>query len=290
MMETIPLVRESEVADDRVREAFRDIKQLLRVPLVSTVFAAYAAVPRFLDFVWRRMRPSVLTPPFAERAKKIADTAQRGVTGWAVQDHAAEQAARNVAESDVRKMREIVNLFTQLDPVLAILTNAVALGLAGEEVGGAGSPGLPKYYEKDKLMHDFRGAPLTLIDERDAPLRVRTVYEGIKKATRFPFIIDDHRAMGAFPDWLEVWWKDVKPLVGDERWAALCREVAEAAVDGARHLPYHLQLAPPALERHGIDEAQRLPLARSNRAFCDLLPGVIVGIAVARRGLGPEAA
>ncbi|HEV2038015.1 MAG TPA: halocarboxylic acid dehydrogenase DehI family protein, partial [Candidatus Eremiobacteraceae bacterium] len=62
---SIPLIRESEATDERAREAFRDIKSALRVPIVNLIFQAWAAYPKFLDVTWRRLRPSVLTIEFA---------------------------------------------------------------------------------------------------------------------------------------------------------------------------------------------------------------------------------
>ena len=288
MMETIPLVRESEASDDRVKEAFRDVKELLRVSVVSVVFQAYAAVPRFLDYAWRRLRPNMLTPPFVERSKKIGLLAEQGIGAWRVHDHAADLLARNVSETEIRRMRELCALFFQTNPKLLVIANAVRLALAGEVVGGVGSAGLPQEYDKEKLARDFRGVAVQLVEEKEAPLRVRTAYEELKRASGLPFVPTDYRAMGAHPDWLELWWRDCKPLLVDERYRALCERIAEEATDAARHLPYLLDLSAESLERHGVDAQARLSIGGRNQTFCHFLPGLVVNIAVARRGLGPE--
>ena len=51
-------VPDIEADDEKVIEVNRDLKRSLRVPVVPSLFQAYAAWPRFLDAVWRRLRPS----------------------------------------------------------------------------------------------------------------------------------------------------------------------------------------------------------------------------------------
>src|SRR5579864_6804400 len=212
-MQTIGLVRENDVADEHVRETYRDVKESLRLPLVDVMFQAYATVPRFLEFTWRRLRPSVLAMPFIERAAEIGAHADRGTSAWSIGDHAGELRARNVSEADLRKMRELADMFHQVNPKLAVIAQAVRLALAGEAIGGGGSTGPPLPFDRERTPHDFRGIPVQLAEEREAPLRVRTIYEEIKSATGVGFLETEYRAMGAFPDWLEVFWNDCKPLL-----------------------------------------------------------------------------
>jgi hypothetical protein len=80
----ISLIREPDAVDERVREAYRDIKASLRVPVVSSLFQAYAVVPRFLDYTWRRLRPNVLARPFVEHARKIAENAEGSAAAWQI--------------------------------------------------------------------------------------------------------------------------------------------------------------------------------------------------------------
>ncbi len=285
-MQMIPLVRENDEKDDRVKEVYRDIKESLRIPLVNVIFQAYATVPRFLDFTWRRLRPNMLALPFVEQASKIGTLADHGVTTWQISDHAAELRSRNIGEADLRKMREIVELFHQVDPRLLIIALAVQLALAGEEVGGTGSHGPPPDDDKGRIGADFRGMTVHMADEKEAPLRVRTIYDEIKTLTGLPFINTDYRAMGAWPDWLEVWWKDCKLVQQDARYTALCEDLREAATEAAVLLPHQLNLSHDLLEQYRVNAGDRRRLAEVNRVFCKLLPGLVVNMAIARRGLG----
>ncbi len=284
--QTISLVREDDDKDQRVKEVYRDIKESLRIPFVNIIFQAYAAVPRFLDFVWRRLRPSMLAVRFVDDAARIGAMADRGVESWPISNHAAQLRARNLGEADVRKMREIADLFHQVDPRLLIIAHGVRLALSGEEVGGVGSFGPRSDEDKERVGTDFRGVNVQKTDDNEAPLRVRTIFEEIKTATGAPVLATDYRAMASWPDWLEVWWKDCKAALRDPRYAALREELGDAARRLARSLPHHLNLSADLLDGYGVDASERTRIAAVNRAFCDLLPGLIVNMAVARRGLG----
>jgi hypothetical protein len=277
-MIAVRLVREADASDDRIKETYRDIKESLRVSLVDAMFQAYATSPKFLDYVWRRFRPSMLAQPFVEQARKLTDLADAGVEGWAITDHAAALHSRNYGESDLRKLREIVELFHAVNPKLLIIANALRVALTGEPIGGSGVPHPPNHVDRDKLVRDFRGLQVPMADERESPLRVRTTFAEIQRTTGYSFVSTEYRAFGAYPDWLDVFWTDTRSLAVDVRRRDLCGRLERAAQDSARQLPYPLHVT-------AGDFADMIPI---NDVFCALLPGLIVDTAIARRGLGPE--
>ncbi len=273
------------MTDERARQAFRDIKSALRVPLVNLIFQAWAAYPKFLDAVWRRLRPSVLTPEFAELANAIDAQVRQALSSCPVVDHVAQLRARAVNESEIARMREIVDLFTQVNPKLAILASAVDIALGGVQAGGVGSKG-PHREEERERPREFRGVRFSLVEERDAPPRVRLIYEDMKATSGLPFIETEYRAMASYPDWLEVWWKDAKPRVREPSYNKLSADIARISARAAATLPHPLSLTDNLLEACGIGERERADLSRSNGTFTRLLPGLIINLEVARRGLG----
>lgn len=277
-MKSIPLVREPEVSDDRVKEAYRDFKESMRVSFVDSMFQAYAATPKFLDYAWRRLRPSMLSAPFVEQGRRVAAVADDGVAGWPIADHAAELRARNYGDADLRKLREIVEIFHGLLPKLAIVSQALRVALGGEPIGGGGVSHPPQHDDRDRLVPDFRGLKVPMADEHEAPLRVRNAFDEMQRAAGLSFVSTAHRALGAYPDWLDVVWSDVRPMLADVRRRDLCNKVDAAAQEAAQHLPYPLNMP----------EGEFDAMTSINDAFCSLSPGLIVDIAVARRGLGPE--
>lgn len=284
-MQSIPLVRESEATDERAREAFRDIKNALRVPIVNLIFQAWAAVPRFLDITWRRLRPNVLTAEFGELASHIDHDVRAATAQWPVADHAAGLRARAVSETEIARMREVIELFAQVNPKLAILACAVDGALAGVPIGGIGTKG-PHREEERERPKEFRGVRFSLVEERDAPPRVRAIYEDMRASLRLPFIETEYKAMASYPDWLEVWWKDCKPKLTDPRYDLVTRVVAGAALGAAKSLPHGLFLSGDLLSSCGIDEAKLAELRRISATFVRLLPSQIVNVELARRGLG----
>jgi hypothetical protein len=282
---SIVLIREPDAVDERVREAYRDIKASLRVPLVSSLFQAYAAVPRFLDYTWRRLRPNVLAKPFVDQARALGERAQRETATWPLHDHAEALRARNVGEGDIVRAREIAAMLVDVDPKLLIIAQAVRLAMGGARIGGGGVGAHQFSGDEDRLAHDYRGLSVATIEERDAPLRVRTVYEEIKAQSGAPFVSGDYRAMGAFPDWLEVWWADMKAAMQTARFEAACRGLEDAAIEAARRFPYTLNLREDSLTRIEVSADERARITRANETFCRMLPGIVLGTALANRAL-----
>ena len=285
---SVTLVREPDAVDERVREAYRDIKASLRVPVVPSLFQAYASVPRFLDYTWRRLRPNVFSKPFVDRAAALGQSTERSVAAWPIADHLSELRAHNVGESDVARIREISAMLVDMDPKTIIIAAAVRLAMGGTLVGGGGTGAPQPGSDAERLAQDYRGLSLAVIEERDAPLRVRALYEELKKTTAAPFVSGEFRAMGAFPDWLEVWWRDMKACVQSPRFATLRREVEDAASDAARRMPYALDLRDESLARAEISAEERTRLKGVNETLCAMLPSVVIGSGLAHRGLNLE--
>ena len=152
--------------------------------------------------------------------------------------------------------------------------------MSGEPVGGGGVSHPPLHDDRDRLVPDFRGLQVPMADEREAPLRVRTAFDEMQRAAGLSFVSTAHRALGAYPDWLDVFWSDVKPMLSDVRRRDLCNKIDAAAQEAAQQLPYPLN----------IPDGEFDAMKPVNDVFCSLLPGLIVDIAVARHGLGPEPA
>jgi hypothetical protein len=181
-------------------------------------------------------------------------------------------------------MREIVELFTNVNPKLAILAAAVEAALRGMPIGGIGTKG-PHREREVKRPQEFRGVRVSLVEERDAPPRVRAIYEDMRATLGLPFIETEYRAMASYPDWLEVWWRDCKPCSEGDQYRRLSAELARAAAEAAKLLPHRLYLSDALLESCEIDATQRADLQRNTAVFAQTLPGLMINLEIARRGL-----
>ena len=283
-MSGIPLVRESETTDERAREAFRDVRSALRIPVATLLFQAWAVYPKFLDVTWRRLRPSVLSDDFARLAGRLEQSVREGALAWAIADHAAALRARSLGEAEIARMRELVELFTNVNPKLAILAAAVATALDGKAIGGVGTKGPHRERERAQPQ-EFRGVRVVLIEERDAPPRVRAIYDDMKSTLGLSFIETEYRAMASYPDWLEVWWRDCRPVCESDGYRTLGAELARAAASAATMLPHRLLLSESLLESCELEGEQLTGLQRTTAMFAQTLPGLMVNVEIARRGL-----
>ena len=281
------LLAESEAQDDRLKETFRDIKGSFKVPIVAEAFQAWAAVPHFLEVVWRRLRPNVLADPFIASAHSLRDVTERAVAAWPMGDHVSHLRARNVGDTDVSRMRDVGKMFCSLDHKVAIVAHSIRLALEGEDIG-SGASGVTA--ERAPEETDFRGLPVVLVDERDAPFRVRAIYDALKKALALPFVPSDYRAMAAYPDWLDVWYRESKGEFEHPRYGSLRDDLTAGALDRARQIPYRIRLSPDTLATYRIDDRDRRRLLDATRTICGVMPQLCINMAIALRGLATSPA
>jgi len=280
---SIALARENDLTDDRLRETYKDIKHGFRVPIVVETFQAWAAVPRFLELLWRRLRPNVLSLAFIDGSRGLSAMVDRTVAAWPIGDDAATLRGRGVGETDLRHMRAISDMFFIMDHKLIVLAQAVRLALDGEDIGGAGI-----HNEADEREHkepDFRGLALPLIGERDAAFRARSIFEALKATVALSFVPCEYRAMARYPDWLDVWWIGFKAEAARQHYRTLRDDVTREAVERARQLPYRVRLGADIMLNYKIADADRRKLIDVTRALCDILSTLCVSVAIARRGL-----
>ena len=126
---------------------------------------------------------------------------------------------------------------------------------------------------------------MQLVDERDAPFRGRAIFESIKTTLALPYLPSDYRAMGAYPEWLDVWWRECKIHIEHARDATLREELAADAIERARQTPYRVRLSADILANYRITEPERRRLLDATREVCNVMPQQCINVAVARRGL-----
>jgi hypothetical protein len=281
----VRLVQETEAEDERAIEVYRDLKHSLRVPVVASLFQAYAAWPRFLDALWRRLRPSLLAASFLERSQIISNAAVDSISVWPVTDHASALSIRHSAR-EVARMRDLVELYHHLNPKLLIIASAVDGALANGVIGGLGNTGPRKPGASYDIGYDHRTVSVAFSNEREAPLRVRSIFEDMKATADIAWIDAEHRAIATSPDWLEIWWRDCKPTYADPRRAEIRDRLRAQGRAAAGELPYRLALSADLLSDLGLQAPEREQITQTNRVFCESLPGLIIDTAIARKGLG----
>ncbi len=110
------------------------------------------------------------------------------------------------------------------------------------------------------------------------------IWNDVVATLELPGVTDDLRAIGRWPDFLELVWGAAKPLLGRLDAAQL----GAMAEDGARRLPFRITVGPAVVAELGYTMAQAAELSRLVREFRRRLPALVFTMALARLGLDPQ--
>ncbi len=279
-----PAVAEAQEAQ---RLLLEDIRAALRSPVVPLLarrlVAGYQA---YLQRVWRDLKPNLLSRAFERRADELRAAAVRAVAATgAVAPGSYRDALHRLGLSTtvVDDITRTVAVVHYVDPKLLLLATALDLALGNEPVGGAADL-TPEEREALPAGPPPAAAELAVLGDAEAPGRVLRIWNDVVATLELPGVTDDLRAIGRWPDFLELVWGAAKPLVGRPAVA----EIGAMAEDGARRLPFRITVGPAAVAELGYTMAQAAELSRLTREFRRRLPALVFTAALARLGLDPE--
>ena len=285
--------RPRDPADAEAQEAqrllFEEIRAAFRNPIVPLLVRRLGAgYPGYLERAWRDLKPNVLSRAFERRADELRAAAVRAAAAvGAVAPGGFREALRRRALSTtvVDDIIRAVDIAHYLDPKLLIAATALDLALNNEPVGGAADLS-PEEREALPAGLPPEAAELAVLGDAEAPGRVLRVWNDAVAALELPGVTEDLRAIGRWPDFLEMAWATARPVVGRPEVAPL----GAIAEDGARRLPFRITVGPAAVAQLGYTVAQATELARLTREFRRKLPALVFTFAVAKLGLDPEGA
>lgn len=278
----VPLVEE-DIARGRIKEVYEDIKATMRVPFVPTSFRAFAAYPEYLELVWAHVKPNVGTAAFEEWAAGIrhhsdADASHR----FRVSDHVNILLQRGTPYETIHDIRDTVEVFHYLDPRLLILLAGLVESQEKQAPVGNLDPTPREVRRVD--VPSFLFVPVRLVRPELAPHRVRRLLNDIKAAMQMPVVPGLYRALAAWPDYLELAWKEVKPALSTRPYGETCAELREIASRAAYELPSPLRIDDDTLVQAGL-EADLREIRQLNQLFADLLPRLILNTSILWKGL-----
>jgi len=88
-----------------------------------------------------------------------------------------------------------------------------------------------------------------------------------------------------WPDYLALAWRDVKSVVGTPEYAAATQQLSQLAAQGVDRFVAPGAPAREAARRAGVPEDQIDNLGAVVRLFADLLPGLILNVALFYRAI-----
>ncbi len=272
----LKLVGESE-AQGRTSEIFQEIKQALGVPHVNVIFQAWAAYPAFLELHWQALKPAVETGNFFALAERLrADAYTRTHNYFPISDLGAQLEKAQLSAEDRQAIEEVVELFNYNNPLLLLMASAQLQAL--ETHTGSYKPATP-------AEHPVYDRKPELVEEEAAPERVRRIYDDIRRTLGLPFINTDYRAFARWPDFLEIYWRSVKPTIESPLYVKCQLGLRESAWVLAHELPAPMEMGVEQLIAAGLDEDDITSVTRITELFVRTLSGLVLNVAFAKVGL-----
>ncbi len=268
-------------ASEEVIDCFDEITASLGFPVVNVIFRALAKYPRFLLLQWEALKPNTLTQDFFDKTEVVRRQALGIVReNFPVNDLRAELRMRGSSDDVVKTIKAVLDFFLYCDPFLLLMVSALQSSLSGNPIRGKPWAHLLPHY-----THPTRTQEVSLVEMEEAPPPVQTVYREILKVCELPFVPSDYRAVGRWPEYLELAWKDWKPKISDPVYRREVKALNELALALAEDLPFPLALTPQVLRESGFTPAEVSDVLATVDLFQGLLPGLITNVAALKIGL-----
>ena len=228
-------------ASEEVRAVYWRTPTSLRVPVVNFLFRLLAYYPTYLSFAWDRVERHLLSLRFEEAADALrARSLVEPISG----------STNPASLGDLSQIRAFTDTIHYVLPKLLLVSSAFDEGLGGEKGGVAGRPrqaaGIPPGVA-DGTTYVGPVSP----DEADE--ETEKIFGEIQERHGHPDVASYYRGIARWPEFLEVAWDRVGPLVGTPAYNERKRDLVEAAREDALRLP--LPSRGEVVER-GIDEEQ----------------------------------
>jgi hypothetical protein len=275
------VVIQEDEASEAVCECFDEITASLGFAVVNVIFRTFAKYPRFLRLQWDFLRSNALTQDFFDKTEVVRRQALASVREhFTVGDHRAVLRMQGSSDDAIKEIRAVIDFFLYCDPFLLLMASALQSSLAGNPL-----PGKPWAHLLPLYTHPTRVQEVRLVELEEAPLALQTVYREIMKASGVPFVPSDYRALGRWPDYLELAWDEWKKKISTPAYQREVRKLNELAVALALDLPFPLAINAATLKQAGFTPTQIADIFATVDLFQGLMPGLITNIAAFKVGL-----
>ena len=273
----LPLVREAD-ATGRTLEIYQEIKTALGVPHVNLIFQAFGAHPRFLELMWKYLRPAVETREFFLKADRLgAEAYTRMHNYFSVPDLCTHIRQIQFSSGAQHELTGVVELFHYNNPLLLLI---VATQLQEFEDGP-----VKHWTAENGADHPVFGEKPIKVTEDAAPAPIRRVYDDMKRTLGVSYVNTDYQAFARWPDFLNVYWSVLKPVITSPLYGENKHALRESALALASDLPNATQLGPEQAQEFTIDGEELNVAIRITEEFLDVLSGLVLNIAFAKIAL-----
>jgi hypothetical protein len=276
-------------ADAGLKPVYQDLKATFGVPWVGVITQAVAYYRPFFIEAWRQFQPSARTHYFESRCDAIRLSAWvRTGASFEVPQLASRLQQIGYSDTELTQIRAMLDIFDYGNPKYLVLATAIQQSLCEDRrLGGAAAAGpwdlLPRspIYQLDPIP--------AMVEEHHALDGLRAVYDDIKSTLGLPFVNSDYKAMGRWPSYLELAWRDLKPSIDSVAYAGIRQDLHEQALAAVDGLPYRYFVDKARAITVGMPEDDVFELMRVITLFQWLLSGLIINVTWFKRALAEPA-
>jgi hypothetical protein len=215
---------------------YKDIKFVLKVPIVNFIFRTLAQYEQFLTFSWQRVRPNMLT---VNMEKAAGELRYPTVSFQAPKVEWENYYPRETIET----IRNIVFTFNYVNTKLLLISIAweESLGhrpvIGNKNIDGFIHPGI------------IEGLPpINLVHIPSAPIQIQQLLMDIIYKHHAYDAASDYRALANFPVFLDVTWSHIRKYVGTNEYVLLSNELKEKARELVHErMPFPVTITPESL-------------------------------------------
>ncbi|GAA5505782.1 (R)-2-haloacid dehalogenase [Novipirellula caenicola] len=267
-------------ATGEIERVYHEVRQTLRVRGINLIFRTWAGHKGLLPILWDTVRPNAETMMFEQSSDQIRAAAVE--LAKPLGDLGAKQQT-SLGPSQAFQLHEILKLYHYINPKLLLIASAVRQGLDGEL-------SIKRYSATEPAERIAPGVPaemaaLEMEDENPSDEQLQTLFSDITETLSLRSINSDYRSLALWPNYLDAVWRNLKPKVQSPAYTAAADHLRERSRRLASELPYPVPLSRTRLEGEGIDFDETL---RSCETFEQLLPGLILNIAMCLRDWQPD--
>lgn len=273
----LPLVRETD-ASGRTLEIYREIKEALGVPHVNLIFQACGAYPRFLDLMWKALRPAVETPQFFQHADRLGAEAYTRVHNYfLIPDLCSSIREIQFSSGAQHELTDVVELFHYNNPLLLLITGLLLQAFEdGPTLRRSAPTGTAHPVITDKPVQ---------VTEESAPPAIRKIYDDIKRTFGLTFLNTDYQALARWPDFLSLYWNAFKPVATSPLYGESRHALRESALALASDLPNAPQLSVEHMQDAGLEDEEISAAIHITEEFLENLSGLVLNVAFAKIAL-----
>lgn len=266
----LKLVNEDEAAAG-VRHIFDEVRKTLGLPVVPTLYQAYAAFPAFLEVHWQAFRPVLQSRQFFTLGARLAAESYTRAHNYFCIPALTVDEPRGT--SPALQVPQVLDYYQYADPLLLLIAAAQMQCFEG----AVGTSWLP-----EPANHPtFQVAP-DLLSEADASQDIHRIWDERRRILELAFISDEHRALACWPDFYRRYWNALKDLLKSPLYADCQYRIGESAWTMVQEFPGDTETAIPQLIDAGMDDEEIASVARINEAFMQAMTGLVLDITFAR--------